>query len=64
MDAQVVAKDLILTAISYLEENKKSKINKVFFLAFNEQDKEICEHNYSLLVKEKRLGKRKRTVDQ
>jgi len=60
LDAQVVARGLLNAAISYLEENKKSKVKKVYFLAFNEQDKEICEHNYSLFIKEKRLGKRKR----
>jgi len=56
MDAEIVAKDLIQTALSYLEENKESKINKVFFLAFNEQDREICEHIYSTFIKENRLG--------
>jgi len=61
MDAEVVAKDLISAAISYLEENKNSKINQVFFLAYNEQDKDLCEHVYSSYVKEGRLKKGKRS---
>jgi len=37
-----VAKRLIDTAISYMETNKDMKIKKVFFLARNEEDLEIC----------------------
>lgn len=55
LDAQAVARDLIGAAISYLEENKNSKINKVFFLVYNEQDQEICKHTYSTFIKEGRL---------
>lgn len=55
LDAQVVARDLIGAAIFYLEENRKSKIDKVFFLVYNEQDREICEHTYSTFTKEGRL---------
>jgi O-acetyl-ADP-ribose deacetylase (regulator of RNase III) len=62
-DADAAARDLISAAISYLEENKKSKINKVFFLAFNEQDRERCEHVYSLFIKEKRLEEGKLIPD-
>ncbi len=58
-DAETVARDLISVAISYLEEKKNSKINKICFLAFNEQDREICEHTYSLFMKENRLGEGK-----
>jgi O-acetyl-ADP-ribose deacetylase (regulator of RNase III) len=64
MDAEIVAKDLIQTALSYLEENKESKINKVFFLAFNEQDREICEHIYSTFIKENRLGEATLTASE
>ena len=64
MDAEIVAKDLIQTALSYLEENKESKINKVFFLAFNEQDREICEHIYSIFIKENRLGEATLTASE
>ena len=62
-DAETVARDLISTAISYLEENKNSKINKICFLAFNEQDREICEHTYSLFMKENRLEEGKLIPD-
>jgi len=62
-DAEVVAKDLISAAISYLEENKNSNINKVFFLAFNEQDRELCEYIYSTFIDEKRLGEGKLIPD-
>jgi len=55
LDPQVVARDLISAAISYLEENKNSKIDNVYFLAFTEQDREICEHTYSTFIKEGRL---------
>ncbi len=62
-DAETVARDLISAAISYLEENKNSKINKICFLAFNEQDREICEHTYSLFMKENRLEEGKLIPD-
>ena len=41
--AQEVAGDLIEEAISYLEENPASRVEKVYFLAYNDQDKELCE---------------------
>jgi nudix-type nucleoside diphosphatase (YffH/AdpP family) len=41
--AQEVAADLIDEAISYLEENPQSKAEKVYFLAYSEQDLELCE---------------------
>lgn len=41
--AQEIAGDLIEEAISYLEENPASRVEKVYFLAYNEQDKELCE---------------------
>jgi len=58
-NAEIVAKNLIGTAISYLEENKNSKIDEVYFLAYNEQDKDICEFAYSTFIKEGRLKKKK-----
>jgi len=63
LDAQAVARDLIGAAISYLEENKNSEINKVFFLVYNEQDREICEHTYSTFIKEGRLQEGKLIPD-
>ena len=61
MNAEAAAKDLISAAISYLEENENSKINQVFFLAYNELDKDLCEHVYSSYVKDGRLKKEKRS---
>lgn len=56
LEAEEVAKDLIGAAISYLENNKKSKINKVYFLVYNEQDRDICDHAYSIFIKDGRLS--------
>lgn len=64
LDAQAVARDLIGAAISYLEENKNSKMNKVFFLVYNEQDREICEHTYSTFIQEGRLTEGKLISDE
>jgi len=61
MDTELVAKDLISAAISYLEENRNSKVKQVYFLAYNERDRELCEHIYSIYVKEGKL-KRSRNV--
>ena len=41
--AQEVAGELVEEAISYLEENPQSKAEIVYFLAYNEQDLELCE---------------------
>jgi O-acetyl-ADP-ribose deacetylase (regulator of RNase III) len=41
--AQDVASDLINAAISYLKEKQQSQVEKVYFLAFTQQDLEICE---------------------
>ena len=41
--AQEVAGELIEEAISYLEENPQSKAEIVYFLAYNEQDLELCQ---------------------
>ena len=41
--AQEVASELIEEAISYLEENPQSKAEIVYFLAYNEQDLELCQ---------------------
>jgi len=35
---------LIDTAVAYMEENPQSMIENVYFLAYNEQDLEICKH--------------------
>ena len=44
--AQVLTNQLIDTAISYMEENPNSKINKIYFLAYNEHDFELCKHKF------------------
>jgi O-acetyl-ADP-ribose deacetylase (regulator of RNase III) len=41
---EAAAKKLIDAAISYIEENPQTKVRKVFFLARNEEDLEICTH--------------------
>jgi O-acetyl-ADP-ribose deacetylase (regulator of RNase III) len=46
MDPQEVANQLIDTAVTYLEENPNSKINKIFFLAYNQLDFELCKHTF------------------
>jgi len=44
LEPEQVAEELIGAAISYIEENTQTKIQKVYFLAYNEQDLEICMH--------------------
>jgi O-acetyl-ADP-ribose deacetylase (regulator of RNase III) len=44
LDAEEVANQLIDAAISYLEENPQTKIQKIFFLAYNEDDLNLCRH--------------------
>ena len=42
-NSEDVAKDLVDEAIAYLEDNPDSNVKKVFFLAHNERDLELCE---------------------
>jgi hypothetical protein len=46
LSAQEIANQLIDVAVNYMEENPNSKINQIFFLAYNEQDLEICRHKF------------------
>ena len=46
LSAQGIANLLIDTAVSYLEENQQSKLEKIYFLAYNEQDLELCNHTF------------------
>jgi len=46
LSAQGIADQLIDAAVSYIEENPQSKINKIYFLAYNEQDKGLCRHKF------------------
>ena len=46
LSPQGVANQLIDVAVAYMEENPKAKIDKIYFLAYNEQDREICRHKF------------------
>lgn len=46
LSAQGIADQLIDTAVCYLEENPQSKIEKIYFLAYNEQDLGLCNHTF------------------
>lgn len=42
--AQETANKLIDEALEYVKQNPNSRIDKIYFLAYTEQDREICEH--------------------
>lgn len=44
--AQEAADKLIDAAMEYLKQNPQSKIDKIYFLAYTEQDREMCEHKF------------------
>lgn len=44
LDAQGIAERLIDAAISYVEEKPDTKIQKIYFLAYHEEDLELCKH--------------------
>jgi O-acetyl-ADP-ribose deacetylase (regulator of RNase III) len=44
LDADEVASQLIDAAISYVEENLQTKNQRIFFLAYNEDDLNLCKH--------------------
>ncbi|HKY54941.1 MAG TPA: macro domain-containing protein [Anaerolineales bacterium] len=44
--AQEVADKLIDAAIEYMRQNPQSRINKIYFLAYTEQDRAICRHKF------------------
>lgn len=44
--AQETADKLIDAAVSYFEDNPKSRLKRVYFLVYNEQDREICRHKF------------------
>ena len=46
LSAQGIADNLIDEALNYLEQNPGSKVNKIYFLAYNEQDRGICRHKF------------------
>ena len=44
--AQEMAEKLIDAAIEYINQNPQSRINKIYFLAYFEQEREICRHKF------------------
>ena len=44
--AQEMANKLIDAAIEYMRQNPQSRINKVYFLAYTERDRDICRHKF------------------
>jgi O-acetyl-ADP-ribose deacetylase (regulator of RNase III) len=44
LEAEQVAGQLFDAAISYVEENPETKLQKIYFLAHNEDDLELCLH--------------------
>jgi O-acetyl-ADP-ribose deacetylase (regulator of RNase III) len=44
LSALGIANLLIDSAVAYLEENPGSKVEKIYFLAYNEQDLKLCKH--------------------
>lgn len=56
LDPEEATKKLIDAAISYIEENPQTKAEKVYFLARNEEDLDICTHvfeNHKSIVHQK-----------
>ena len=45
--AQEVANKLIDEAVEYMKQNPQSKISKIYFLAYTQQDHEICLHKFT-----------------
>ncbi len=44
--AQEMANKLIDEAVEYIKQNPQSRIDKIYFLAYTEQDREICRHKF------------------
>ena len=44
--AQETANKLIDEAVEYIRQNPRSRIDKIYFLAYTEQDREICQHKF------------------
>lgn len=44
LDADEISRQLIEAAISYVEENPQTKTQKIYFLAYHEEDLNICKH--------------------
>jgi hypothetical protein len=41
-----VTDKLIDAALEYLKQNPQSRIDKIYFLAYTEQDRELCRHKF------------------
>jgi len=46
LEAERIVDKLIGTAISYIEENPETKVQKVYFLAYHEGDLDLCKHYF------------------
>jgi O-acetyl-ADP-ribose deacetylase (regulator of RNase III) len=46
LSALGIANQLIDAAVCYLEDTPQTKVEKIYFLAYNEQDLEICKHTF------------------
>lgn len=44
LDSNEISRQLIDAAISYVEENPQTKVQKIYFLAYHEEDLNICRH--------------------
>jgi O-acetyl-ADP-ribose deacetylase (regulator of RNase III) len=51
--AQDIANKLIDEALEYMKQNPQSRINKIYFLVYTEQDREICRHKF---IHDPRIG--------
>jgi O-acetyl-ADP-ribose deacetylase (regulator of RNase III) len=46
LSAQEMANKLIDEALEYLKQNPNSRIDKIYFLAYTEQDREVCQDKF------------------
>lgn len=44
--AQIMAKKLIDAALEYMKQKPNSRIKRIYFLVYNEQDREICHNTF------------------
>lgn len=44
--SQEMADKLIDEAVEYIRQNPQSRIDKIYFLAYYEQDRELCQHKF------------------
>ena len=58
---QTVTENLYRAAVNYLQQNKNSHINTVYFLAYTLQDRELCERALAMLLRERKVQKSRRS---